>query len=251
MWAVAQRLRRGVRRYGIRGALREAAGLAATARGRRLRKQREREFDVRHNVDTAGIVRLFELDISSPWKELGVRYQGVNPEIFRQVMDRLPIDHRQFIFVDLGSGKGRALLLASEYPFKRAVGVEFAPELHAVAERNIRRFRSPRQQCHDIEAICTDATTFELPPEPTVLCFHNPFEEPVMRLVLERVQQSLRERPRQLVLLLFGGTQLRSCILDAGFTELAAWGEDGGWSAIYAPGAADSSELREALTGAA
>jgi SAM-dependent methyltransferase len=237
-----------VRRYGVRGTLRQAVGVGATAKERRRYQQREREFDERHNVETAGIVRLFGLDITSPWKELGVRYQAINPDVFRPLIERLPIDYRQFVFFDFGSGKGRALLLASEFPFKRVTGVEFAPELHAVAERNIQNFTSARQQCSDIEAICADATTVELPPEPVVLFFNNPFEEPVMRVVLERVQQSLSERPRQLLLLLFGGTRLRSCIREAGFVELATSGkENGSWSAIYASGSQEVARLRAAL----
>jgi hypothetical protein len=37
----------------------------------------------------------------------------------------------------LGSGKGRALLVASELPFAKIIGVELSRELHRIAEQNL------------------------------------------------------------------------------------------------------------------
>ena len=56
-------------------------------------------------------------------------------------------DFRDFIFIDLGSGKGRALLMASDYPFRRIVGVELLPQLHRAAQDNLTKYRSETQQC--------------------------------------------------------------------------------------------------------
>lgn len=52
--------------------------------------------------------------------------------VLRQILDRLPLDFEEYTFIDLGSGKGRALLIASEYPFRAVVGVELSPKLHAL-----------------------------------------------------------------------------------------------------------------------
>jgi len=45
-------------------------------------------------------------------------------------MQAMPIDLSKFTFIDLGAGKGRALLMASDYLFQKIIGVEFMPELH-------------------------------------------------------------------------------------------------------------------------
>src|SRR5260370_15319574 len=94
---------------------------------RRRQRYGDMEYDWEHRVNTAsGAVgwraRLLGL-FHSP-------YQPTDPALFQEIMASLPIEFEQFAFVDLGSGKGRTLLMASEYPFKRIVGVELIAELH-------------------------------------------------------------------------------------------------------------------------
>jgi SAM-dependent methyltransferase len=112
------------------------------------------------------------------------------------MLDRLHIDFSRFTFIDLGSGKGRALLLASEYPFRRIVGVELLPELHAIALRNISAYRSEGQRCPAIESLCMDALAFDFPDEPAVLYLFNPLPEPALAKVLDRLATSLSAHPR-------------------------------------------------------
>ena len=130
----------------------------------------------------------------------GRAYQPSDPVIFHEIMSRLPIDFRSFTFVDLGSGKGRALLLASDYPFRRIVGVELLPELHAVAQTNIRTYHSERQQCRAFELHCADARAYQLPQEPLVVFFFLAFPEEVLRDVINGLERSLREASRKLFL---------------------------------------------------
>ena len=93
-------------------------------------------------------------------------------------------------------GRGAALLLASEFPFKRIMGVEFSDELSAIARENVASFPTEAQRCGDIEIVCEDAAEFELPVDPLVLYFYNPFHEPIMREVMRRVVESLDDDPR-------------------------------------------------------
>ena len=120
-------------------------------------------FDLQAGTDTAGIVRLESLSINSPNRTLGVHYQASEPDSFRRTIAALPLRHEDFVFVDFGSGKGRALLLASEFPFKRIMGVEFSDELSAIARENVASFPTEAQRCGDIEIVCEDAAEFELP----------------------------------------------------------------------------------------
>ena len=60
---------------------------------------------------------------------------------------------RDVHILDLGSGKGRALLLASMYPFAHIVGVEVQPELDDIARQNIERFTNPASNANSIESI--------------------------------------------------------------------------------------------------
>jgi hypothetical protein len=101
------------------------------------------------------------------------------------VMEALPGAVQGCTFIDYGSGKGRALLLASHYPFAQILGLEFAVELHHTALRNIQRYRSRVvQECKAIRLILADATQFRPPAGDLVVLFHNPFTRPLVEKVL-------------------------------------------------------------------
>ena len=114
-------------------------------------------------------------------------------------MRTLRIRHANFAFVDFGSGKGRAVLLAARDPFQRIVGVEFAPALHEIAVRNLTLFRRRLRQAPPIELHCQDAVTYSIP-ETNVVCFmYNPFDGVVMQKVLDNLAASYAQRPRRLI----------------------------------------------------
>jgi SAM-dependent methyltransferase len=147
------------------------------------------------------IVRLATLDIDSPNWPHGVYYEPINPATFRDMMAAARLDCARFTFIDFGAGKGRGLLLAAEFPFRKIIGVEFAPQLVEIAWQNLARCRVPRRQCRDVEVVLADAAQFPLPDGPLALLFNNPFEEPVMAAVIANLRRSLEVRPRAAVVL--------------------------------------------------
>jgi SAM-dependent methyltransferase len=149
------------------------------------------EFDQIHGVDTdgrfGGWTYLSDLDIPSPnWID-GNDYLAIDPERFNRVLASLDIAFEGYTFVDFGSGKGRALLLASEFPFKKIVGLEFSAELHHVAEENIRRYHTETQKCRDIRSRNVEFASFSLPHEPVVLFFFDPCRGRLLAEVLARI----------------------------------------------------------------
>ena len=121
-------------------------------------------------------------------------------KIFAMVSS-LNLCFEDFTFIDFGSGKGKALLLASEFPIKKIIGVEFSPELHSIAHRNIEKYNNPGQKCMFIESVFLDFITFSLPHEPGVLYFFDPCYETALAQTLENIRRSLQEYPRQIVIL--------------------------------------------------
>lgn len=148
-------------------------------------------------------------------------YQPTDPAAFREMMFALPIEFEKFTFIDIGSGKGRTLLMASEYPFRKIVGVELIAELHRAAEENVARYQ-PRshpaelqpagsspggsqpvtllpgssQQVRPIETLCMDARNFIFPETPLVVYLFNPLPEAALRQVMRNLEQSFEEAPR-------------------------------------------------------
>ena len=157
----------------------------------------DQAFDWRYGVDTRGITPLADLAIDSRHVAHGVHYAPTRVRYFRAVLRALPIP-RDSVFVDLGAGKGRMLLLAAQSRrFRKVVGVEFSAELCRTAERNIRRF-----QRHDVgnvtfEVAHADAADYEVQPDQNVFFMFNPFGPVVMQQVIQRIGHSLEERPRR------------------------------------------------------
>jgi SAM-dependent methyltransferase len=170
----------------------------------RMRVREEERFDEAFQVHTRGIAQLKDLDFDSPHRLEGIRYEGAPIGQFRRIMARLGIRFEDYTFIDYGSGKGRALFLAAERPFKRIIGVEFAPMLHEDAVRNIATYRNPLQRCFKIDAICADAVTYQPPDGPLVCFFYSPFKPRVFDLVLTNLKNVLDARPRPALLLFFG-----------------------------------------------
>jgi Histone methylation protein DOT1 len=153
-------------------------------------------FDMRFGVNTSMSSLPENLRIRSSSSKLGIPYVPTPENIFRQMLQYVQRDLRDHVFVDMGAGKGLVLLLATEYPFKKIVGVEYSEALTEIARDNIRAYCNQLGEGPDIECFCADASRFALPPEPMVLYFYNPFQGKVMDQVIKNLEHSLRGNPR-------------------------------------------------------
>jgi hypothetical protein len=170
---------------------------------RRRQRYGDVEYDWGYRVDTTGA--------TVGWRDrlLGhfhSPYQPTEPALFREMIENLLVadekfNPREFTFIDIGSGKGRALLMAADYPFRRILGIELLPELHRAAQENIGRYKSDSQQCFAIEPVLGDACEFLFPPEPTVLYLFNPLPESGLAKMISKLEHSLREHPRPVFVL--------------------------------------------------
>ena len=123
-------------------------------------------------------------------------YQPTEPALFRQMVRSLPVNFSQTTFIDIGSGKGRTLLMASDFPFRRILGVELLPELHRIAENNLLRYKSDSQKCTVIETVCEDARRFAFPTDRMVVYLFNPLPEAGLIRVISNLERSLEESRR-------------------------------------------------------
>ncbi|MCA8965807.1 MAG: class I SAM-dependent methyltransferase [Planctomycetes bacterium] len=169
--------------------------LAAPTQWRRHKRRVDRAFDAAHGVDTGGVVPLHAMGVTTPSARLAVDYIASDPEEFEAAMTALAVDAERFTFVDVGCGKGRALILAARQPWRRLIGVEFSSSLCAVARTNLARAVGGARQ---VEVRCQDALEFELPDEPLVLFLYNPFERSLMKAFAARVAASLERSPRDI-----------------------------------------------------
>jgi hypothetical protein len=164
-------------------------------------RERDQEFDRKYGVETSCIFHPTESAVRGNNWIYGVRYQSTDPIWFRRVIKELSLPYEEFVFIDYGSGKGRALLLAAGFRFKRVVGIEYCEDLNTIAQQNLLRYPDASKLCKDIDLVCMDATEYRLPNEPLVLFFYNPFGRPVMEKVVKNVVDSFELNPRRMIII--------------------------------------------------
>ena len=182
---------------------------------RRWQRPRPSEFDLRFGVDTSGIVRIASMEIDSANYLHAHYYQASRPDVIHEAIGKLGIDFSKYTFIDYGSGKGLALLVASEYPFEEIIGVEFAADLHRIAERNIAAYSNTAQRCRSIRSVCGDAAEFTLPERPLIAYFYDPFGTPVLKKVLAKMAGSYAAQSRPLILIYHGAPPQSAIHQDA------------------------------------
>src|ERR1039458_5520452 len=159
-------------------------------------------FDQAHGVDTSGLVPARHLVTGHANDEHVTAYYGVAPSILRALIGHWretvpPHPISSYTFIDVGAGKGRGLLVASEFRFRKVVGIELNPSLATIARQNVAHWI--RTHAEDptskplapIQIIEQDALDFDLPATPVLLFLFHPFEAPVLRQLLRRIETQL------------------------------------------------------------
>jgi SAM-dependent methyltransferase len=169
-------------------------------------------FDEIHGVDTSGLVPASELITGHANDEHVTAYYGVAPSILRTLIDLWretppPYPIHSYTFVDIGAGKGRAMLVASELAFRQVIGVELNPAMASIARENLGRWRNAHAMdttastLAPIQLIEQDALIFDFPSSPTLLFLFHPFEAPVLKALLRHIETQFAQRPGTLDIL--------------------------------------------------
>lgn len=147
-------------------------------------------FDRQNGTDTSGIQ---QIDHDPAGDHMPI-YGGSQPSLLRTALATLP-ELDRCTFVDLGCGKGRPLLVATEFPFRDIVGVEVSEELARVARRNgeILSARHPARTPLRVEV--GDVTDFEFPAGDLVVFTYHSFGMELSRRVLRRIEAALSRAP--------------------------------------------------------
>jgi len=162
---------------------------------------RDGAMDRKYGIDTRGIVEAYETDHVGEHGSQSTGHEPIQRLLFLEMIKRLPVDVSNYTFVDFGSGKGRAVILAAHFPFQRVLGIEFSPTLNNAAKQNIAKFTAARTGAPKIDLRCEDAALSVLPATPLICFFYNPFGPEVMRKVLDNIRDSVDKHPREVLLI--------------------------------------------------
>jgi SAM-dependent methyltransferase len=158
-------------------------------------------FDAAHGVSTEALIFLGELDPENvgPGIEFATHYEATPVDDAERLLDASPLSPERSTFVDVGSGMGRVVLLASRRPFRQIVGVEISPALHQIARENRQRFSAAEVRCRDVRLVRADAASFAFPRGDLVVYLYNPFRAEVFEPLLD----ALLAVPKREVALLY------------------------------------------------
>ena len=139
-------------------------------------------FDRKYGTDTGGYLGPEDLVNGRANDAHNHGYSAIAPSVFHEACRRwretLPAMSGRidaYSFVDVGAGKGRALLLAAELPFRKVIGVEVTEELARIAQRNVARWSRVAKPKSKIRVIHEDAAKFRWPRSPLLVYLYNPF----------------------------------------------------------------------------
>lgn len=161
---------------------------------RHLNHLGESLLEWRYGLDTSGFVYLDKFGLQSPeriWHDPSDMF-GI-----LRAFRKLGVKEND-VFIDFGSGKGRAVFLAAlRFPFKRILGVEISEELNTIAKRNIERNRS-HLRCKNVTLITSDILEFDIPDDVTVAYLYCPVVGDPFKKVIDKLVESVDRSSRLL-----------------------------------------------------
>jgi SAM-dependent methyltransferase len=167
-------------------------------------------FDRRYGTDTAGILPFWRIPPDLSGRRFAVRYQPSDELWLTEPLRALKEDWGYFTFVDVGAGKGKAIIVAASFGFKSLIGIEFVPALAKIAKANLEKV------CiKNAEVVCMDAAAYRFPQANLVVFFYNPFSDEMMR----RVIANLREDAIGRVYVIYANAKHEGVLLESGFLD--------------------------------
>lgn len=146
------------------------------------RNPRQDAFDRQRGIYTNRNEPVWQAGIPRAVRGSARKYAPVEPGVLKKVLAMLVIDPAASTFLDLGCGKGRALVIAAEFGYCKVIGVELSAKLASNARWNIRKLR-----LDNVDVIQGDASKVDFSAPNLTLFMYNPFGEEVMRLVATNI----------------------------------------------------------------
>jgi len=172
-----------VHKQGLRATSKEVSAFVQ----RHYWNYRENRIDRIHGTNTGGNEWDYLKNMSSTSLKDAEFYEPIKRSHFESMIEQANIDFKNNIFIDLGAGKGRALMFAADYPFKQIIGVEFSQILYDMMHQNIDTYLEKTRKENNFLLSCGDAVDFELPQSDLTIYLFNPFVGNVMQRVVEKI----------------------------------------------------------------
>ena len=157
-------------------------------------------YDAIHQIDTYNWVSKKDLIVEDSVAEHASLYQATRVLSLRKLFKILKLD-KNTVLMDIGSGKGRVLFVASEFNFKEVRGIEFSSNLCKIAIKNVENYKSKIVTETKFDIINIDASKYEFEDDESVFFLFNPFDEYILNKVLKNIEISLKRKERKILMI--------------------------------------------------
>ncbi|MGN6603332.1 MAG: hypothetical protein ACTHK8_12840 [Ginsengibacter sp.] len=171
----------------------------------------------KYNLDTVRINRLNNENIESENLVHASIYQASSYYLVEKAFSFFENEIKDGAFVDFGCGKGRVLIMAAHFGFKKITGIEFSQKLCVDAEANVDQAEALFANTV-FKILNEDAACYKIENDQNFFFFFNPFDEVVMLEVVKNILLSLKQNPRKIFVIYINPVH-KEIFLSAGFNE--------------------------------
>lgn len=144
-------------------------------------------------------------------------YMPVSYQLIEEALKQIPAENKNHFF-DIGCGKGRAMCVAAHAGFNKISGVDFSKEFCNAATGNLTGTKE-KFSAINYSVIESDAAITPIPIDVDCIFLFNPFDEEIMKKVMQHINDSIRKEPRK-INVIYANPLCKNLFLNNGFTEV-------------------------------
>lgn len=152
-------------------------------------------MDRKLGITAEGWYTLCEQEVKSMKYGDGNMYQPTSYGLLKLVAKNIHLEENDILY-DLGSGKGRVCaFFGSKYKINKIIGIEYVETLAKQSIVNLANVKLLTQ----VDIVCSDASLADVS-HGTVYFFYQPFGSNTLKKVLENIEISLKNVPRNITI---------------------------------------------------
>lgn len=157
-------------------------------------------FDRINKIDTVTPVRWADSGVEVSKTDNASMYDSILVRYLRKLFRVLKIEPGK-VLVDFGSGKGRVLLIASEFGFREVRGIEFSPVSCDIARKNCLVYKAKTKTNTEFTIVESDVLDYKIRDDEDIFYLYQPFTSSILKQVLNNLSESLLSNKRKILII--------------------------------------------------
>ena len=179
--------------------------------------QNEIRGEKKYEINTTGADDLKHLERKGVDISHATIYMPASYDLLEMFFSEIKLSTFQH-FLDIGCGKARAMCVAAAFGIKKITGIELSKELYKNAQENIAATKV-KYPSTEFKIYNNDAFYFEIDDDVDCVFMFNPFDETIMSGVMENIETSLDNNPRDMTIVYINPVE-KHVLLEWGYEEI-------------------------------